>query len=133
MRNKLYFALLVLLSISIQCSDSNNTAELTPEEIIQKDEELGQKEKEIDAFIAAAKCSSSGCGFMAFGSKPCGGPWKYIVYPKSIDIDKLTQMVNDYNELQHQYNLETNAISDCSVVMPPEEVACVNGVCTIVK
>jgi hypothetical protein len=133
MQNKLYLALLILLPLSIQCSDSNNTIEITPEEIVQKTEELGQREKEIIAYITSDKCSPGGCGFMAFGSKPCGGPWKYIVYPKSIDIEKLTQMVNAYNELQHQYNLQTNAVSDCMFVMPPTEVVCVNGVCVIVK
>ncbi|MDZ7613171.1 MAG: hypothetical protein U5K51_05260 [Flavobacteriaceae bacterium] len=111
-----------------QCSGSDDEPEV---EVTLN--ELSQKEKEIDAFIAAGKCSPDGCGFIAFGSKPCGGPWKYIVYPKSIDIEKLTQMVNAYNEMQHQYNLQTNAVSDCMAVMPPEEVACVNGVCTIVK
>jgi hypothetical protein len=96
-------------------------------------DELSQKEKEINDFITANKCSPDGCGYMAFGSKPCGGPWKYIVFPNSIDKDKLTKMVDAYNELQHQYNLETNAVSDCMAVMPPTEVVCVNGVCTIVN
>lgn len=111
-----------------QCSGSNDE----PEAKVTFDE-LSQKEKEINDYITSNKCSPDGCGFMAFGSKPCGGPWKYIVFPNSIDKEKLTKMVDAYNELQHQYNLETNAVSDCMAVMPPAEVGCVNGVCTIVK
>ena len=122
-------ASILIFSLVIgQCSGSDNVSE---SEVIF--DELSQKEKEINDFINAAKCSPDGCGFMAFGSKPCGGPWKYIVFPNSIDKDKLTKMVNSYNELQHQYNLETNAVSDCMAVMPPTEVVCVNGVCTIVN
>ena len=121
-------SILIFSLIIGQCSGSDNESE---SEVIL--DELSQKEKEINDFIDAAKCSPDGCGYMAFGSKPCGGPWKYIVFPNSIDKEKLTKMVDAYNELQHQYNLETNAVSDCMAVMPPTEVVCVNGVCTIVN
>jgi hypothetical protein len=121
-------SILIFSLVMGQCSGSDDGSE--SEVILDK---LSQKEKEINDFITANKCGPDGCGYMAFGSKPCGGPWKYIVFPNSIDKAKLTKMVDAYNELQHRYNLETNAVSDCMAVMPPEEVACVNGVCTIVK
>lgn len=117
--------LLVLLQ-SFQCENSNDSSTITPEQ-------LEQKKQEILDYITTFSCeNANGCSSIAFGSKPCGGPREYLVYPNSINQNVLENLVNDYNQMDNQYNIQTNAISDCMAVMPPNEIGCVNGVCTII-
>jgi hypothetical protein len=117
---------IVLLFQSFQCEDDN------PSSIIPED--LTQKKSEIEAYIATFPCEEEiGCSFLAFGSKPCGGPWEYLVFSNAVDLEFLTAEVIEYNEMQHQFNIETGAVSDCAVVSPPTEIGCVDGVCGIVN
>ena len=117
--------LLVLLQ-SFQCENSNDSSTITPEQ-------LEQKKQEILDYIATFSCeNANGCRSIAFGSKPCGGPREYLVYPNTVNQNVLETMVNDYNQMENQHNIQTNAISDCMAVMPPNEIGCVNGVCTII-
>ncbi|QBN19237.1 hypothetical protein [Flavobacterium nackdongense] len=125
------FFKIVLLAIvlqSFQCSDSNEADDSITAS------QLETKKQEIQNYINSFSCSESlGCGFIAFGSKPCGGPLSYLVFPNSVNLPKLQEMVKAYNEMNRLYNIQTNAVSDCMVVAPPTEVKCVNGVCTIIK
>jgi len=125
------FFKIVLLAIvlqSFQCSDSNEADDSITAS------QLETKKQEIQNYINSFSCSESlGCGFIALGSKPCGGPWSYLVFPNSVNLPKLQEMVKAYNEMNRLYNIQTNAVSDCMVVAPPTEVKCVNGVCTIIK
>jgi hypothetical protein len=119
---------LSLLLQSFQCSDSNDSSDLITSA------QLETKKQEIQNYINSFSCSESvGCSFIAFGSKPCGGPWSYLVFSNSVDLIKLQEMVKNYNEMNRLYNIQTNAISDCSVPLPPNEIKCVNGVCTIIN
>jgi len=125
------FFKIVLLAIvlqSFQCSDSNEADDSITAS------QLETKKQEIQNYINSFSCSESlGCGFIALGAKPCGGPWSYLVFPNSVNLPKLQEMVKAYNEMNRLYNIQTNAVSDCMVVAPPTEVKCVNGVCTIIK
>lgn len=122
------FAILLLFQ-SFQCEkdaeeNKNNTLKL----------QLDQEKQEILDYIATFPCEESiGCDFIAFGSKPCGGPWEYLVFSNAVDLVYLSDKVKNYNELENQYNIQTNAISDCSLASPPSEVGCVNGVCGIIN
>jgi hypothetical protein len=119
---------LSLLLQSFQCSDTNESSD----QITQA--QLETKKQEIQNYINSFSCSESGsCNYIAFGSKPCGGPWSYLIFSNSVDLTKLQEMVKNYNEMNRLYNIQTNAISDCMAVAPPTEVKCVNGVCTIIK
>jgi len=126
-----WFFKILLLSIllqSFQCTDSNESDDLITSA------QLETKKQEIQNYINSFSCSESlGCGFIAFGSKPCGGPRTYLLFSNKVDQSKLQKMVNEYNEMDELYNIQTNAISDCMYVSPPTEVKCVNGVCTIIK
>jgi hypothetical protein len=127
---KWFFKIVVLAILlqSFQCTDTvESTTDLTSAQ-------LDSKRQEIQNYINSFSCSeSAGCGFIAFGSKPCGGPRSYLLYSKSIDLTKLEEMVKTFNKMDELYNIQTNAVSDCMVVSPPTEVKCVNGVCTIIK
>ncbi len=117
---------IVLLFQSFQCEDDNPST-ITPED-------LNLKKSAIEAYIATFPCEESiGCNFIAFGSKPCGGPWGYLVFSNAVDLEFLTAEVLEYNEMENQYNLETGAVSDCMAALPPSEVGCVNGVCGIIN
>jgi hypothetical protein len=127
---KWFFKILVLsiLLQSFQCTDSNESDDLITSA------QLETKKQEIQNYINSFSCSESlGCGFIAFGSKPCGGPRTYLLFSNKVDQIKLQKMVKEYNEMDELYNIQTNAISDCMYVSPPTEVKCVNGVCTIIK
>lgn len=96
--------------------------------------ELRNNKQVILDYIASFPCDeTTGCNFIAFGSKPCGGPWEYLVYSNAVDEAYLTEMVNTYNQLENSYNSEFEIFSDCAIVNPPEQVGCINGICTIIN
>jgi hypothetical protein len=127
---KWFFKIIVVFVLlqSFQCSDTNE-----PENTITL-AQLETKKQEIQNYINSFSCSESvGCGFIAFGSKPCGGPRTYLLFSNNVDLQKLKQMVNEYNEMDTSYNIKTGAVSDCMYQLPPTEVKCVNGVCMVIK
>lgn len=89
----------------------------------------GQRE-EIRAFAASSICNDNfECRYIAFGSKPCGGAWEYLIYTTSIDTLELTNLVNGFNTMEATYNEECGAISDCMAFMPPTGFDCVDNTC----
>lgn len=96
----------------------------------QDSERLRQLEQEILAFIQDKACTGDRvCGTIAFGAKPCGGPWKYLVYSlKAADVATLEQKVKGYNELNGSINKRQGLSSDCALVVPPA-VSCQDGQC----
>jgi hypothetical protein len=113
--------------LSINCTSKQDDSSITLEQ-------LEAKKTVIENYINTFSCSESlGCNYIAFGSKPCGGPRKYLVFSNTINLPQLQTMVTEYNEMDHLRNVQTNAISDCSVPLPPNDIACVNGVCTIIN
>jgi hypothetical protein len=71
------------------------------------------------------------CKLIAFGSKPCGGPARYLVYSTArTNEDKLKQLVNEFNQLAKKFNEERKTLSDCMFVTEPR-VEFVGGVCAI--
>jgi hypothetical protein len=61
------------------------------------------------------------CKLIPFGSKPCGGPWGYLVYSTlKTDETRLKQLVIEFNQLQKKMNEESKIISDCAVAPEPK-------------
>lgn len=91
---------------------------------------LARMYQEIYALVQDRSCSdSSECAAIALGSKPCGGPWRYLVYSRStVDEAELRALVENLAEYEAQYNQEYRRVSDCEVA-PSADPACVNGVC----
>lgn len=124
MKYLIRIALLFVLLPSFQCDEENNRT--TPEI-------LAEKKQEILNYIQSFSCANAtGCLSIAFGAKPCGGPREFLVYPNTVDQTTLETLVEEYYEMDNQYNIETGAVSDCMVVDPPNNIDCVNGVCTII-
>lgn len=90
--------------------------------------EMALLRQEIDELAQSKTCvDAEEWSFVALGSKPCGGPWEYIAYPKSINVPEFLAKVKRYNELQEQDNIQNNRFSDCMYVSPPSSVICENG------
>jgi len=116
---------IALLAIVFSCTNNSNP---TQEEDLNK---LNNLKEKVEQLIASGKCTEdTNCSYIAFGSKPCGGPWSYLVYSSNIDSDLLISKVNNYNQLENEYNLKWGIISDCSTPAPPNSVECVEGKCT---
>lgn len=127
MRKIISFVLVLTLLQSFQCENDNQNDVIT-------EEMLNNKRTEITNYIGQFTCSAtSSCNFIPLGSKPCGGPREYLVYSENVNQNELEQLVSEYYTMDSIRNIQTNAISDCSVVMPPENIDCVNGVCTIMN
>jgi hypothetical protein len=118
--------LLVSIFLVISCvSNDNSSNEIT-------EEQLTQKKQEVMSYINSFECTGS-CNYIGFGSKPCGGPREYLVFPSEVDFLVLEELVSEYNEMDSLHNIQTSAVSDCMVVMPPTNIDCVNGDCVILK
>ncbi len=85
-------------------------------------DDLETLEAQIIELIGDAEASTIGqCAFIPFGSKPCGGPWRYLVYStQTTNEATLEQYVARYNELDDARNRQEGLVSDCSLVGPPE-------------
>ncbi|MYA78300.1 MAG: hypothetical protein F4014_02160 [Gemmatimonadetes bacterium] len=75
----------------------------------------------IDALIGdAAGASIDDCRSVAIGSKPCGGPWAYIVYSaSSTDPTELANRLAEYNAFEAEMNALYGYVSDCSIPSMP--------------
>lgn len=73
----------------------------------------------------------SQCKLIAFGSKPCGGPARYLVYSTAkTNETRLKQLVDEFNQLAKKINEERKIFSDCMFVSEPK-VELIDGVCRI--
>ncbi|MCY3713525.1 MAG: hypothetical protein OXH02_09570 [Gemmatimonadetes bacterium] len=128
-----YLVAALWISVSIlACDDSDpvvgpdNNGEQPVEEEEPRTEEgdqakLMKMRQEIDALIGdAAGASISDCRSAAIGSKPCGGPWAYIVYSaSSTDPTELASRLAEYNALEAEMNALYGYVSDCSIPNMP--------------
>ena len=122
MKKFLVFCLLLILFNS--CSEKGIDSRQDYEE------ELRDRFQKIENLIAQGKCENpEDCDSMPLGNKPCGGPSSYVIFSESIDRDKLGAMVEQYTELEKEYNEKFGISSDCSLVGPPENIGCVNSEC----
>ena len=130
MKSRFYIGFILTIALSLmvfQCEDNSRPT-------MEEDQKaLISSKKIIEDLAATSICNeSTECEFIALGSKPCGGPWSYLVYSTSIDVNKLESLVQDYNNNEAAFNLKWGVISDCSFVLPPTSVICENNKCVAV-
>lgn len=91
---------------------------------------LERLRREIEASVPVPRCEDGAqCGSIAFGSKPCGGPWKYLIYSSAhTDTAALRRRVEDFNAYEAELNRKWGWASDCMAILPPR-LGCENGVC----
>ena len=125
---KYILAPLCLLLLSTQCED--DVAPLTQEE---ERAELNTLKSEIEDLANTSVCNeTSECKFIGLGSKPCGGPWSYLIYSTSIDTENLENMVADYNQKELDFNAKWGVVSDCALTQQPSSIKCENNTCIAV-
>lgn len=106
--------------------DQQPVEEEQPVEEDQRTEEgdrarLMEMRREIDALIGDAEGASiADCRYAGLGSKPCGGPWEYIVYSvASTDSTALTERLTAYDAFEAEMNELYGYLSDCSIPNEP--------------
>ena len=79
--------------------------------------QLMEMRREIDALVGDAPGASiKDCRDAGLGSKPCGGPWEYIVYSvSSTDSTALAERLTAYEAFEAEMNERYGYLSDCSV------------------
>ena len=78
---------------------------------------LAEMEREIDALVGdAAGASIADCRYAGVGSKPCGGPWEFVIYStSSTDSTALAERLTEYNAFEAEMNKRYGYISNCSL------------------
>lgn len=91
---------------------------------------LAMKYEIVYALVQDLSCTeSSVCSSIGIGSKPCGGPWRYLVYSTAtVDVEELSRAVADLNEYEAGFNTQEHRMSDCSVAQAVQP-GCVEQKC----
>ena len=91
---------------------------------------LAKMEQDIVSLIGEPRCQNdNACRFIAFGAKPCGGPWRYLIYSvETVDRALLEDRVAAYNDFNSLLNRRYRWYSDCSVPSIPI-VGCRDSTC----
>ena len=91
---------------------------------------LAMKYQAVYDLVQDLSCTdSSVCASIGIGSKPCGGPWRYLVYATTrVDVEKLMSLVADLDAYEAGYNAQEGIISDCSLAHSAQP-GCVDGKC----
>ena len=118
------YTLVCFLLFVLACSNDDNDL------VALKEQRMAQISENVEPLIVNNSCNGADdCASIAWGAKPCGGPWGYLVYaPSNIDVARLQQLVAEYNQLQAEVNQLTGATSDCAVVVEPE-LDCLDDLC----
>ncbi len=123
------FAMLCFSLVAFQCEDNDDV-------ISSKEEDLSQLttlKTEIENLANSSRCNEAAtCKFIAFGSKPCGGPWSYLIYSTAINEEQLKSLVETYNEKEANFNKKWGIVSDCALAQQPSSIKCENNTCVAV-
>ncbi|NRQ43168.1 hypothetical protein HRH59_11500 [Rheinheimera sp. YQF-2] len=87
---------------------------------------------DVMALIGEARADNvAQCRVVGFGSKPCGGPARYIaVSVKDGNEGEIMAKIGQYNAAAKAENERLGLMSDCAVV-PKPTVTLKDGVCTL--
>lgn len=84
--------------------------------------------REIDSIAGLYVCDDvEEWQFTAIGDKPCGGPTGYIAFSSRLDTASFLNKVETYTNLQREYNLKWDVVSDCMYVTSPSRIICEDG------
>ena len=132
-----HLAILLLVSLplaAVSCTGSRpgggKTERSPPAEQPVSGDSLAQLRALVTEVVGDSTCTRDAqCKTIAFGSKPCGGPWSYLVYSTATtDSARLDAVVQRYNAYEDSLNRAEGRFSDCMLVQQPP-VACQQGRC----
>ncbi len=120
-----YLVAAALIAVSlVACGDSDpvagdNNGDQQTEEGDRA--QLAEMRREIEALVGdAAGASIEDCRYSGLGSKPCGGPWDFVIYSaSSTDSTALAERLTAYNAFEAEMNERYGYASDCSVPNEP--------------
>ena len=93
----------------------------------EESKEMDDLKAEITTMANSEKCTNSAdWKTVGLGVKACGGPVSYIAYSNKIDEKIFLEKVDLYNQKSSEYNKKYNLVSDCMLVMQPENIVCEN-------
>ena len=119
-------ALLVTLSSGLTLARAEGQAQ-KPDHLINERARLNDEVLRLSQPLTCK--ADTDCASLAMGSKPCGGPWKFVLYSKkNTKLSSLKKKLADYNKLDQKVNESQQLMSDCSVTLEPEP-KCVNKMC----
>ncbi len=88
---------------------------------------------EIDSIIQKVPCSDAAeWRTTPIGDKPCGGPMAYLAYPIQKEKEILPK-IQEYTKQQSAISKKRNLVSDCSYIMPPSGIKCVNKKAVLIQ
>ena len=118
------FSALLIVGSTLDLVNSNKVAVSDLQASQQSDSErLKELKRLIDNEIGVPYANEpSQCRLVGFGSKPCGGPWTYLVY-STVQTNKfeLKKLVIEYNQVQRRVNIERKIWSDCALARKPKK------------
>ena len=121
------FIVIILFATLLLNTTCNDDTAPSCELYLEALTELGN---EIENLASNSECGEAfECRFLAYGSKPCGGPWRYLIYSTSIDTLLIQDLVAEYNSFEEEYNMNCDAVSDCAAVLPPISFICKHSTC----
>lgn len=124
---KTFLMLLIFITTAASCEQVVQDEEITTAH-------LEKQMEEIKMLIDSEDCAEdTGCKFMAYGSKACGGPQGYLIFSSAVDEEALEKMVQKYNKTEAAYNDQHGIMSDCSIPAPPGKLSCESGKCEEVR
>lgn len=84
----------------------------------------------IAQIVGVPACTTTPqCAAIPVGAKPCGGPWRYLVYSKAnVNETELQRRAADLFAFEMEYNKRNGVASDCSLARTATP-ACVEGSC----
>ncbi|MFQ5690707.1 MAG: hypothetical protein ACE5HQ_10595 [Gemmatimonadota bacterium] len=90
---------------------------------------LEQWRQEIRGMADPTAATVEECRAIPFGSKPCGGPWEYLIFSvTATDSANLAEQVQAFNAFEAEVNRKYDRVSDCALVARPTTVVR-GGVC----
>ncbi len=127
MKSSISVFLFLLLSLFVVSCDQ--TPELTQDEEWQL---LQTQLSQIEGFAQSVPCTDpTDWSYIAYGSKPCGGPWGFIPYALTTNISELERRLNLYAQAEESYNQRWGIFSDCSIPPSPTSIICQNGIAVL--
>jgi hypothetical protein len=124
-------AALFLLAGLVSCDEMTGNLEPLDLDTLNLDQmNLEEVATLIHEQVGEAKASNvHSCSVLPIGAKPCGGPWGYLVFSdESSDSTVLKILIERYDELDHQRNLELGRGSTCDYATEPQLIL-QNGMC----
>ncbi len=133
-RVRLAFAAVALFITLSAATEGCRSRAPSPADQAQSIGSLDSLRNQVLQLVGEPLCENvSQCRSIAFGAKPCGGPWSYVAYStQATDSAKLAPVVAEYNAREAQLNRELGKVSDCRFVSPPK-LACVASRCSAEK